>query len=207
MFLSALVYLCPLPSHVLILLVYNHFITTIKFHLSIISVFQHILDFSVLLTFVHVLFALVLFDLSLITSFRSNVCLSILLHLSLSIPVIPLGDHLGLLDNHLVTTWWPLGDHLVTTWWPISEILTLFVLCLFLVNMQFSPLRYWRSSASLLLTAVKWHQRQLLKIHIQPVRNNPELLVIFLRERAVKKKYGKCASSVPLTPHPSYVCQ
>ena len=86
----------------------------------------------------------------------------------------------------LGTTWQPLGDHLVTTWWPISEILTLFVLCLFLVNMQFSPLRYWRSSASLLLTAVKWHQRQLLKIHIQPVRNNPELLVIFLRERAEK---------------------
>ena len=87
----------------------------------------------------------------------------------------------------LGTTWWPLGHHLLTTWWPISEILSLFVLCFFfLVDMQFSPLRYWRSSASLLLTAVKWHQRQLLKIHIQPVRNNPELLVIFLRERAEK---------------------
>ena len=96
----------------------------------------------------------------------------------------------------LGTTWWPLGHHLLTTWWPISEILSLFVLCFFfLVDMQFSPLRYWRSSASLLLTAVKWHQRQLLKIHIQPVRNNPELLVIFLRERAVKK-YGKCVSII-----------
>ena len=78
MFLYALVYLCPLPSQVLILLVYNHFITTNKFHLSVISVFEHILDFSVLLTFVPVFFALVLFDLSFIASFRSNVCLSIL---------------------------------------------------------------------------------------------------------------------------------
>ena len=102
-----------------------------------------------------------------------------IVHLSLSIPVTSLGDHLGLLDSHLVTTWWLLDDQSVKSW-P-------FLFCVFfLVNMQFSPLRYWRSSASLLLTAVKWHQRQLLKIHIQPVRNNPELLVIFLRERAEK---------------------